>query len=163
MAAHNGSERRSGDDRRSQKRSLSATVSVRGRRQTGRRADDRKRIVAFDRYKPSLMVAALAVLGLSLLDALLTLILLSKGARELNPVMRYFIDSHGPRVFIIVKYGLTALSVFIIILCNEAIAARYRLPTGLLPIFAAVFGAVVIWEVYLLLLYSVTRMGFIGQ
>lgn len=150
MTPYSGFERRSSQDRRQRNLTLWQWLCFKGMRATGRRSADRKRIVAFDRYRPSLMVAALVVLGLSLLDALFTLVLLSQGAREINPVMRYFIDHHGPRVFILVKYGLTALSVLIVILCNEAIAARYRRLTGLLPIFAAVFGGVVIWQLFLL-------------
>jgi hypothetical protein len=150
MTPYSGFERRSSQDRRQRTLTLWQWLHYKGKRETGRRSADRKRIVAFDRYRPSLMVAAMVVLGLSLLDALFTLVLLSQGAREINPVMRYFIDHHGPRVFIIVKYGLTALSVLIVILCNEAIAERYRRLTGLLPIFAAVFGGVVIWQLFLL-------------
>jgi len=113
-----------------------------------RRIEDRNCIVIFNRYKPSLFIAIMFVIGLSLLDALLTMILLSQGAKELNPVMRYCL-SHGPRVFIFVKYGLTVLSVLIIVFVKEAIAARYQIGTGIfLHIFAALFGSVVIWEFY---------------
>ena len=90
------------------------------------------------------------VLSLSLLDALLTLILLSQGAKELNPVMQYYL-SHGPQVFLLVKYALTAFSVLIILLLKDVLITRYRIGTGmLLHVFSAFFGCVVIWEFYLL-------------
>ena len=90
------------------------------------------------------------ILSLSLLDGLLTLILIAEGARELNPVMQYYL-SHGPEVFLLIKYGLTALSVLIIVLVKETLITRYRIGTGiLLHVFAAFFGSVVIWEFYLL-------------
>ena len=115
-----------------------------------RRAEDRQRVVALDRYQPSLFIGIMIVLCLSLLDALLTLILIAQGARELNPVMRYYL-SHGPHVFLLAKYGLTAFSVLIIVLLKESLITRYRLSTGmLLHVFAAFFGSVVIWEFYLL-------------
>lgn len=114
-----------------------------------RRMADRDRIVVFDRYRPSLVILALTVMALSLLDAVLTLTLIAQGAHELNPVMRYYL-THGPRVFLLVKYGMTALSVLIIVVAYETITTRYRLCAGILPICAATFGGVVIWEVYLL-------------
>lgn len=79
------------------------SLFLNGIRESVHRIEDRNCIDVFDRYKPSLFIAIMIVLGLSLLDALLTMILLSQGATELNPVMRYFL-SHGPQVFIFVKY-----------------------------------------------------------
>jgi hypothetical protein len=122
-------------------------------RSSVRRAGDRQRVVALDRYQPSLFVGIMVVLCLSLLDALLTLILIAQGASELNPVMRYYL-SHGPQVFLLAKYGLTALSVLIIVLLEESFITRYRIGTGmLLHVFTAFFGSVVIWEFYLLSFY----------
>ena len=70
------------------------------------------------------------VLSLSLLDALLALFLLSHGAKELNPVMRYYLN-HGTLTFIFVKYGLTALPMLIILFAKDVLATRYRLNTAL--------------------------------
>ena len=95
------------------------------------------------------MIAISLVLFLSLLDALLTLTLIAQGATELNPVMHYFLG-HGPQIFLLVKYGLTALSVMIIVIAKEPISARYHISVGILHAFAAFFGGVVIWEFYLL-------------
>lgn len=121
-------------------------------REYTRRAEDRKRIIAFDRYPRPLLVAIIVVLSLSLLDALLTLILIAQGATELNPVMKYCL-SHGTQMFLLVKYSLTALSVMIIVIAKEPISARYRISTEIIHVFAAFFGGVVIWEVYLLSIY----------
>lgn len=142
-------ERRSGNDRRVRGLPFFKRLFFRGTRTSVRRVAERDRIVVFDRYRPSLVVLALVVLGLSLLDALLTLTLIAQGAQELNPVMRYYL-THGPQVFLLVKYGMTALSVLIIVVAHETITTRYRLCAGLLPTCAATFGAVVLWEVYLL-------------
>jgi len=141
-------ERRSGQDRRKQQ--LSKKLFFKGVRESMRRAEDRNRIAIFDRYKPPLFIGMMIVLGLSILDAILTLILLSQGAKELNPVMRYYLN-HGPQVFIFVKYGLTVLPMFIILFANEALTDRYRIGAGnLFHVSAAFFGSVVIWEFYLL-------------
>jgi hypothetical protein len=150
VSVYTGLERRSRQDRREQNLPMFKRLFYNGIRESVRRIEDRKSIVIYDRYKPSLFINIIIILSLSLLDALLTLILLSEGAKELNPVMRYFL-SHGPRVFISVKYGLTVLSVLIIVFVKEAFSTRYRIGTDIfLHIFAAFFGSVVIWEFYLL-------------
>ena len=59
-----------------------------------RRAEDRNRIAIFDRYKPPLLIGMMIVLSLSILDAILTLTLLSQDAKELNPVMRYYLSHY---------------------------------------------------------------------
>lgn len=150
MAEYLGVERRSGQERRKQPFSIIKKQIFKGLRLASRRAEDRREIVVFDRYRQSLFVSIIIVLSLSLLDALLTLILLSRGAIELNPVMDYYL-SHGPEVFLMVKYGLTGFSVLLIVLLNNVLRTRYGLGTKtLLHAFAAVFGSVVIWQFYLL-------------
>jgi hypothetical protein len=120
-----------------------------GTRQFSRREEDRKRIVLYDRYPGSLFAGTVAILVLSLLDALLTLVLLSKGASELNPIMLYYLG-HGPAVFLVVKYCLTVLSLFIIVVSYDALIQRYRASTKILPLFASLFIGVILWELYLL-------------
>ena len=150
MTAYAGEERRSGQDRRKGGLTSSKRLFLKGRRISSRRSADRRKIVAFDRYSASLLASILVVLFLSLLDALLTLTLLSHGARELNPIMDYYLG-HGPQVFLTVKYGLTAFSVFIIVMLKNVLSGPYRLSTDtLLHLFAAGFGSAVIWQCYLL-------------
>ena len=149
MAGYCGHERRCGKDRRNDQRSFFKRLFFRGIREYARRAEDRQRIIAFDRYPRPLLIVIIVVLLLSLLDALLTLLLIAQGASELNPVMHYYLG-HGPQIFLLVKYGLTVLSVMIIVIAKEPISARYRISTGILHAFAAFFGGVVIWEFYLL-------------
>jgi hypothetical protein len=150
MAGHNGVDRRAEQDRRQKQLPFLKWLFFNGRRQTSRREDDHKKIVALDFYSPSLFIGIIVVLSLSLLDAMLTLILLSRGATELNPVMDYYLN-HGPYTFIAVKYGLTALAVLIVVLLKNALPRRRRFGTAtLLHLFAAAFGSVVIWQFYLL-------------
>ena len=150
MAEYPHVERRSGHDRRKRPRSLIESVLFKGSRLSTRRAEDRKKIIAFDRYRPSLLIKILIVLSLSLLDAFLTLILLSKGAIELNPVMDYYLR-YGPTQFIVVKYALTVFSLLLIVLLNDVFKTRYGVGTGaFLYLYTAIFGSVVIWQFSLL-------------
>ncbi len=103
----------------------------------------------FDQYHPSLLIGILIVLSLSLLDAALTLLLLARGAVELNPLMKFYIDL-GPGTFVIVKYGLTALGLFIIVILNAIISVRFRIGLLVIPFCGLLFGSVVVWELYLL-------------
>jgi len=152
MEATTRPERRSGEDRR-RRQPLAIKNLVfffGGQRKALRRAADRRRIVALDHYRPSLFFGIAIVLSLSLLDALLTLILVSRGARELNPVMAFYL-SFGPHVFLFAKYGLTALAVILIVLLSETLTARYRFKADIfLHLFALCFGSVVIWQFYLM-------------
>ncbi len=121
-----------------------------GKRRTLRRVEDCKRIVELDYYPPILLISILIVLGLSLLDAALTLVLLDKGAVELNSVMRYYINQ-GPGTFVLVKYGLTALALMIMVGLNAIISVRWRIVSYFMfPSCVLVFGSVVVWELYLL-------------
>ena len=147
--AYAGLERRCGKDRRRQNSPVVHQLFGKGRRKSSRRAEDKRRIVLFDRYPRPLFVGTVTVLILSLLDALLTLVLLSQGASELNPVMLYYLG-HGPMVFLFVKYGLTVLSLFIVVVSYDALIHRYKISSKILPLFATLFGGVVVWELYLL-------------
>lgn len=148
-AGHICVERRGGKDRRSRRSPILDQIRGKGRRKTSRRVEDRKRIVLLDRYPRSLFTGTLLVLILSLVDAALTLVLLSEGAKELNPVMLYYL-SHGPTVFLLVKYGLTASSLLIVVVSYDALIHRYRISSKILPLFATLFGCVILWEFYLL-------------
>ncbi len=143
-------ELRSEQDRRHSHNPFYSIFSLKGKRRTLRRSEDSKRVTIFDQYHPTLLFYVLTVLSLSLLDAALTLVLLQRGAVEINPVMRYYIDL-GPGPFVIVKYGITALSLILIVVFNAIIYTKYRIASLLtMPFCVAVFGSVVIWELYLL-------------
>jgi hypothetical protein len=143
-------EPRSAQDRRHNHNPFYNIFSLKGKRRTLRRSTDLMRVTTFDQYHPTLLFYVLTVLSLSLLDAALTLVLLQKGAVEINPVMRYYIDL-GPWLFVIVKYGITALSLILIVVFNAIIYTRHRIASLLtMPFCVSVFGSVVIWELYLL-------------
>jgi len=143
-------ESRCGTDRRTDNKTRLKYLFRNGRRQGIRREEDRDRIFFFDRYNPKLFAAIAAILMLSIFDALLTLILLSKGSSELNPVMAYFL-SHGLLTFIVVKYLLTSLGVAVLLIFKNVIFSRAKIRTR--SLFSAViiaFSAVVAWELFLI-------------
>lgn len=143
------SERRSGRDRRQGQISWYKYVLFKGNRQKVRRSVDRKRIIQLDRYRPALLFSIFIVLCLSLIDGTLTLLLMERGAVELNPVMRYYLTL-GPATFILVKYIITALVLMILVGLHSFTFSDHRINIFLLTFCKLTFGSVVLWELFLL-------------
>jgi hypothetical protein len=123
-----------------------------GRRRGVRRAQDRERIVVFDRYSPRLFGSIMGILFLSLLDAVLTIYLIEHGATELNPVMDYFLKK-GPLLFTVAKYALTCVAVVILLLVVNSVVPRSKFRAHrLFPYALIAFGSVIVWEIMLVCL-----------
>jgi hypothetical protein len=143
-------DRRSGKDRRSSKHFQFVNQLVTGRRAGSRRFIDRRRVAYYDRYHPSLLRLVVLVLLLSVADAILTVNLIRRGAVELNPVMDFYLTV-GPKAFLAVKYLLTSLSVFILVVYSNMRPKGSRLSiASLFPWIIAALASVVVWEIYLL-------------
>lgn len=143
-------ESRCGEDRRIDNKARLKYLFFNGRREGIRREEDRGRVFFFDRYNPKLFAVITAILMLSVLDALLTLILLEKGSSELNPVMAYFLK-HGLLTFIVVKYFLTSIGVIILLIFKNIFLTRAKIYTH--SLFSAViiaFATVIAWELFLI-------------
>jgi type IV secretory pathway TrbL component len=143
-------ERRSGIDRRESRIGGIRRLFFSGKRRNLRRADDRRKLALLDYYSPRIFAIIVAILFLSLTDAVLTLVLISHGAVELNPVMAYLL-AKGDTTFLIVKYLLTAISVSIVALINYVFIRIFRTHVrNLLVYFAGCFALVVAWELFLM-------------
>ena len=82
MTVYSRLERRSGQDRRQQQFSKKR-LFLKGVRESTRRTEDRNRIAVFDRYEPNLFIGnIIVILSLSMIDAILTLTLISQGAKK---------------------------------------------------------------------------------
>ena len=143
-------EQRSGKDRRTHRFPKLKYLLFAGKRSHVRRQDDWHRAFYFDRYSSNIFAAIVAILLLSILDALLTLYLIDHGSKELNPIMSYFLE-HGPFVFMGAKYFLTCLGVVILLLFRNAL--RKRSITHTQHLFSYIIGAfatIIAWELYLI-------------
>jgi hypothetical protein len=108
------SERRSGArDRRARLWHSLMYGGLNPRRRTGRRTNDHHRPIV-DWHGPGLFASSVLILVLCVLDAFLTLRLLSAGARETNPVMALYAYSDAQR-FAILKLSLTGLGVLMLV------------------------------------------------
>ena len=142
-------DRRSGTDRRSHDVPEIKSLFIYGRRIKFRRQDDKYKISYFDQYSSAIFVAIVLILLLSIIDALLTLFLIDRGASEINPIMEYFLK-FGPFTFMSVKYFLTCYSVIILLIFNNVFLRRIKIYTRSLFSYAiGVLMLVVSWELFL--------------
>jgi len=143
-------EKRSGQDRRTHQFPKWKYLLFSGRRARARRQEDVHRTFYFDRYSSNLFAAIVAILMLSVLDALLTLYLIENGSKELNPVMCYFIE-HGPFIFMGAKYFLTCTGVIILLLFRNVLQKRSITHTQhIFSFIILAFTSVIAWELYLI-------------
>lgn len=143
-------EKRRGVDRRTNKKARVRYLLFNGRRERVRRDEDRSRTFLFDRYNHKLFLAITVILVLSIIDALLTLIVIGRGATELNPVMAHFLE-YGTLPFIIAKYFLTSVGVLILLIFKNVFLSKIKIYThSLFPCVIFVFIAVIVWEIFLI-------------
>jgi len=143
-------DKRSGQDRRTPKFPKLKYLLFSGRRAEVRRKEDLQHTFYFDRYSSHLFAAIVAILLLSVLDALLTLHLIGKGSTEMNPVMSFFLK-FGPLVFMGAKYFLTCFGVVILLLLRNVV--RKKSIAHAQNLFSYIIGAfttVIVWELYLI-------------
>jgi hypothetical protein len=118
------------------------------RRTNNRRPADNQKFIV-DWHDSGLFMIAMAIILMSLMDALFTLNLLSLGADEINYFMKVLIES-GASLFLLVKLAATSCGVLLLVAYS-----RFRLG-GILPvrrvleILCGVYVCLIIWELYLL-------------
>jgi hypothetical protein len=83
------------------------------RRHAPRRSNERHAVVT-DWFHPQWLAVGMAILLLSVTDAILTLTLISHGAIEVNPLMKPLVSGSG-HAFAYWKIGLTAMGVTLLI------------------------------------------------
>jgi hypothetical protein len=118
------------------------------RRRGPRRADERE-VGAVDWHHPQWLAIAMLILLFSCTDALLTLMLVERGASEANPLMAPLVGGSGV-AFALVKIGLTAGGV-VLLTQLARMRAFGRIPVGvLLYTVLAIYGALIAYEFGLL-------------
>jgi len=121
-----------------------------GNRRMIRRQEDQGRIFFVDQYSPVLFMAIVGILFLCVIDAILTLFLLSHGAYETNPIMAYLLNI-GPYAFFIPKYVLTLIATWGLLMFRDVIVRKLNVNThALLYLLACAYAAIVAWELYLI-------------
>src|ERR1700730_124284 len=143
-----GPQERRRTDRRMQVLRALLLGSFNPRRRGARRADERA-VNAVDWHHPQWLAIAMLILLFSCADALLTLMLVERGASEANPLMAPLVGGSGV-AFALVKIGLTAGGGGLLAPLSR-VRAFGRLPVGvLLYTVLAIYGALIAYEFGLL-------------
>ena len=100
------SEMRKRSERRQKPTPFFNRYLFRGRRIGHRRSEDLKHNIYVDRFKSIEWAAISLLLLLCTADAFLTLIHLSNGIQELNPILDGFYRYGGPAWFMAIKFGI---------------------------------------------------------
>lgn len=139
---------RSGNDRRTKSGLNIRSLLVGGKRQKIRRQQDIGRIFYLDQYSPGLFFIIVSILFLCVLDALLTLRLLDRGAYELNQVMAYLLE-FGPFVFFMSKYLFTITALICLLMFRNIAVRMIKIrAVSLLYFMVAFYFVVVAMELY---------------
>lgn len=118
-------DRRTGTDRRSVTVAAYWHGARNPRRRAGRRATDQQRAIV-DWHSPRLLIPVFSILGLCVLDGMLTVLLMTHGAAEVNPVMALFLP-HNLLWFAFVKLALTGAGLCVLVACSRMTLFR-RIP-----------------------------------
>ena len=145
-------DRRARHDRRQHALRALLIGSFRPRRRRVRRQEP-PRISALDWHPAKWLAVAIIILLLSCADSLLTLMLLDRGAVEVNPLMRFLIQGDG-RSFALIKLALTAFSLTALIVMSRS-RAFGRVPAGVV-LYATllIYSGLVGYELWLLNLWK---------
>jgi hypothetical protein len=138
--AQQEAERRRGPDRRTRVARALVYGSFKPRRLGPRRAGEQS-LAAIDWYHPWWLAIATLILGLCASDAVLTVVLISRGAYEVNPFLAPLLSGSGV-LFVAVKIGLTGVGVVVLTLLSRA-KAFGRMPVALL-LYAVLIGYAVL-------------------
>ena len=141
-------ERRSGIERRHTTLASYWHGSLHPRRHSGRRSTDQIYPVV-DWHSPRVLAIVIAILGLCVVDGIFTIILLSHGAREANPVMAMFLpdDLHW---FAASKLALTSVGMCVLVACSRMRLFRAIPGEALLYAVLAAYVALVAYQLQML-------------
>ena len=143
-------ERRSISDRRHRSGINMRALLFGGRRKLIRRFEDKQKLFYVDRYSQRHFGAIVLILFLSVIDAILTIILINHGATEINPIMAYCLNV-GPFTFLSAKYLFTSVGLFVLLMLRNILIRPLRIYTGsLFYYFLVAFIGVVSWQLCLL-------------
>jgi hypothetical protein len=141
-------DRRSGSERRNMSLAAYWHGARNPRRRGGRRETD-LRYAVVDWYSARLLIPVLTILGLCVLDGMLTVMLMRHGAYEMNPLMALFLP-HNLLWFALVKLALTGAGLCVLVACSRM--QLFRKVPGELLVYAVlgIYMCLVAYELRML-------------
>jgi hypothetical protein len=150
LPGDSGTDARNMTDRRRRPTGPIDAFRFAGRRIRVRRKADRQVSYFLDQFDVFTLAVIVAVLGLTLVDGVLTIELLDTNSEECNPLMGHLL-THGQTAFFVVKYLLTAtgLTFFLVYKNYPMFGTGFRVGF-MFPIVLALYLALVAYQVGLL-------------
>jgi len=143
-------ERRSKADRRIKSSISLHSLLFGGRRETIRRHEDKSRFFYADLYNQSHFIPIVLILIFGVADTILTIVLTNHGAKEINPIMAYFMEI-GPYTFFSVKYSVCCLSLLTILMFRNIFLKPLKIYGGsLFNYILGVYICIVSWNFLML-------------
>jgi len=115
-----------------------------GRRQWFRRKSDYEKTGYVDRYSKQVFFMLILILGLNIIDSMLTMVILDIGGKEFNPFVRSVMDLHGDKFWI---WKFTMVSASLVLLCLHRGFKFFR---GIIIAISSVYLIIVLYQVYLI-------------
>jgi len=137
--------KRTTEDRRKQPTPALSRYTFFGRRKTIRRKSERQRGGYVDRYSSFLFFFLVAIVGLNVLDAFFTMMILDLKGWEANPAVRAVITLYGTKFWI---WKFSIVSVSLTLLCLHS---RFRMVREIIIAVSFLYIAVVAYQIFLLL------------
>ncbi|MGC8810125.1 MAG: DUF5658 family protein [bacterium] len=139
------SERRVLKDRRKKPTPILSRYTFWGRRKELRRKTDQERGGYVDRYSPGILFFMTLIIGLNILDAIFTTMILDLGGYELNPIVRSVIFLYGDN-FWLWKFGVVSAS--LILLCLHS---KFRMVKPIIFGITLIYIAVISYQLQLII------------
>jgi hypothetical protein len=139
------SERRFSQDRRMRPTSGLSRYTFFGRRKMIRRKTEQQCGGYVDRYSSILFFFLISIIGLNVLDAFLTMLILDLKGWELNPVVNSVIALYGTEFWI---WKFCIVSTSIILLCLHI---KFRFVREIIIAISCLYLIVIVYQILLLL------------
>ena len=147
-------ERRRRSERRQGRLSAYIEGALNPRRRAGRRVEDQIYPI-IDWHSPRVLALVLGILGLSFLDGAMTLVLMSHGATEANPIMALLLP-HSPGWFAAAKLTLTAAGIVVLVICSRMRLFRSISGESLMVGVLLAYVLLIVYELRLLSVIDLT-------
>ncbi len=144
-----GFNRRTGVDRRHNKLRAFFYSFYMQRRHGPRRGDDKSFDYYVDVHEPHFFYVVILTLGLCLADIYFTLHIINNGGEEVNPFMAYLMENGSTRLFIGVKFFVTATAL-IFLLAHKHFRFIWFKSAQLLYMIFSGYMMLIIYELVLL-------------
>ena len=115
-----------------------------GRRKGFYKESDHQKGGYIDHYSSKLFIVLVAILGLNVLDVILTMIILDHSGFELNPVVRSAIEVYGDR-FWVWKYGI--VSACLLLLCLHI---KFKGVKTIIILICSIYFTTVLYQIFLI-------------